>query len=133
VVRGFELPFLALRTQDEGGATAVAVFGQVRPGRGTQTVEIQRRGPGGRWATVPSRAAGRADAGSCGAFPTDGQGLYARVVPDQGPGTYRARWLEPGGDARVSPATRVSSPLGVPGGADGVLRRVGDDGRTPAR
>ena len=132
VVRGFELPFLALRTQDERGATAVAVFGQVRPRRGTQTIEIQRRGAGGRWATVPSRAAGRAGAGSCGAFPTDGQGLYTRVVPDQGPGSYRARWLEPGGRARVSPAAPVSSPVAVPGGADGVLRRVGDDGRTPA-
>ena len=132
VVRGFRLPFHAMATRDERGAAAVAVFGQVRPGRGTQTVEVQRRGPDGRWAAVPSRAAGAGGAGSCAGFATDGQGLYRRVVPDQGPGTYRARWLAPGGRAQVSPPASVGQPVPFAGGADGALGRVGDDGRTPA-
>ena len=55
VVRGFRLPFHALATRDERGGVAVAVFGQVRPRAGTQTVEVQRRGPDGRWRTVSSR------------------------------------------------------------------------------
>ena len=123
VVRGFRLPFQALATRNERGAVAVAVFGQVRPRDGTKTVEVQRRGPDGRWRTVPSRPAGRADAGSCGPFPTDGQGIYTRVVPDQGPGAYRARWHEPGARPQVSPAASVGAPLPVPGGADAALRR----------
>ena len=123
MVRGFRLPFQALATRDERGGVAVAVFGQVRPGRGTQTVEVQRRGPDGRWRTVPSRPADRADAGSCGPFPTDGQGIYTRVVPDQGPGAYRARWFAPGAKPQVSPTASVGAPLPVPGGADAALKR----------
>ena len=111
VVRGFRLPFQALAVRDEAGAAAVAVFGQVRPGRGTQTVEIQRRGTDGRWATVPSRPAGAAGAGSCGSFPTDGQGLYARVVGRPGAGVLprplaRAR----AGAPRSARAAAVGAP-----------------------
>ena len=62
VVRGFRLPFHALAVSDERGQAAVAVFGQVRPGRGTQTVEIQRQRPGrvvGRGALHGSRGDAR--------------------------------------------------------------------------
>lgn len=131
VLRGFELPFHALAVRDERGADAVAVFGQVRPRRGTQTVAIQRQGPDGRWRDVPSSPVA-GGAGGCAAFATDGQGLYRRLVPDQGPGRYRTRWLVPGGGARTSPAASVGAPLPLPGGAAAALQRVGDDGATPA-
>ena len=131
VVRGFRLPFHAIAVRDQAGATAVAVFGQVRPGRGTQSVELQRQGPDGSWATVPSSPVAGADP-ACGAFATDGQGLYRRIVADQGRGRYRARWLAPGGRPQVSPAAAVGEPLPLPGGAAAALARVGDDGRTPA-
>ncbi|HYI36517.1 MAG TPA: cellulase family glycosylhydrolase [Thermoleophilaceae bacterium] len=132
VVRGFRLPFQALATRDERGAGGVAVFGQVRPRRGTQTVEIQRQGPDGSWATVPSRPVDGDARSSCGTFATDGQGLYRRVVADQGPGRYRARWHAPGGRVQVSPPAAVGAPVAVPGGATGALRRLADDGRAPA-
>ena len=133
VVRGFRLPFQALSVSDERGVAAVAVFGQVRPRRGTQTVELQRQGPDGSWSTVPSQPVGtEAGPAACGAFATDGQGLYRRIVADQGPGRYRARWLEPGGRAQVSPPAAVGRPVPVSGGAVGALTRLGDDGVTPA-
>jgi hypothetical protein len=132
VVRGFRLPFHALAVRDERGGDAVAVFGQVRPRRGTQTVEIQRQGPDGSWATVPSGDVAGDPSARCGPFATDGQGLYRRIVADQGPGRYRARWLTPGGRTQASPAAAVGQPVTVPGGAAGALLRLADDGRTPA-
>ncbi len=131
VVRGFRLPFHALAVSDEQSGAAVAVFGQVRPRRGTQTVEIQRQGPDGSWSAVPTRPVG-GQAG-CASFATDGQGIYRRVVADQGPGRYRARWLVPGGKPQAGPPAAVGKPVPLPGGADRALARLGDDGATPAR
>ncbi len=131
VVRGFRLPFNALAVSDAQGNTGVAIFGQVRPRRGTQTVEVQRQGSDGSWATVPSTAVGGRS--TCGAFATDGQGLYRRIVADQGPGRYRARWLEAGGRAQASPFASVGKPVAISGGAAAALARLGDDGVTPVR
>ena len=107
--------------RDERGAAAVAVFGQVRPGRGTQTVELQRQGPDGSWATVPSQPAGGAEPRAAlrhrrpgpvrgGSWPT-------------GPGRYRARWLKPGGGAQVSPAADGRPAAAAGGGAAAALTR----------
>ena len=69
---------------------------------------------------------------ACGAFATDGQGLYRRIVADQGPGRYRARWLGARRAPAGQPGGRRGRPLPLAGGADGALPRVGDDGSTPA-
>ena len=131
-MRGFRLPFQALAVRDERGAAAVAVFGQVRPRRGTQTVELQRQGPDGSWATVPSQPVAGARGRPCGAFATDGQGLYRRIVADQGPGRYRARWLGARRARRRSARRRRSGGrCALAGGAAAALTRLGDDG-TPA-
>ena len=132
VVRGFRLPFHAMATRDERGAAAVAVFGQVRPGRGTQTVEVQRRGPGrplgGRALTGGRSGRRRLLRGlrhrRSGPVPAGGARPGSRDLP---------RALARAGRARAGqPARLVGQPVPFAGGADGALGRVGDDGRTPA-
>jgi len=97
VIKGFRLPFAATAVRDRAGRPVVEASGQVRPKRGVQVVQIQRREPNAGWVTQ-----------GC-AFATDGQGLYRRRLAPGRAGTYRALWMRPGGRVESSPEVEVGS------------------------
>lgn len=109
-IRSFTLPFMAEALRGSDGRAAVVTFGQVRPGRGSQAVRLQQGGPHRRWRTV-----------AC--LGTDGQGIYRRVLPFSGPGSYRAVWLGPTGP-RASAGIDVGAPAQFDGPAARALARV---------
>jgi hypothetical protein len=110
VVRGFELPFSASAVRAPRGAPAVVVFGQVRPGRGAQAVQLQRRAGRGPWTDEGCPTA------------TDGQGVYRLTLPFRGPATYRAVWLR-GGRPVASPDAVVGDPVAIPESPRAALAR----------
>lgn len=99
-LQAFKLPFWA-ETHEVDGRLVTVVFGQVRPGRGRQTVTIEYQEPDGRWVEARSRDARPGADTACEhegrAFLTDRAGFYHRVLPWRGERAYRARWLRPDG------------------------------------
>ena len=93
------------------------------PGAARRPWSVQRQRPGRALADGALAPRGRRGRRFVRAVPDRRAGHLPRVVPDQGPGAYRARWLEPGARPQVSPAASVGAPLPVPGGADAALRR----------
>jgi hypothetical protein len=90
-VQAFKLPFWA-QTQGTGNRRAVLLFGQVRPGKGSRTVRVERQDPAtGAWAPV------RTYGPTCDArnpeFLTDRAGFFLRSAAFGGPASYRMGWL----------------------------------------
>jgi hypothetical protein len=110
VVQGFELPFTAAAVRGPRGAAEVAAFGQVRPGRGVQAVQLQRRAQEGPWTDEGCPAA------------TDGQGVYRLTVPYRSPGAYRIVWLRRGARS-PSPPAAVGGPIPISASPRAVLAR----------
>jgi hypothetical protein len=120
-LEAFKLPFWAQAEQGTGQQPFVLAWGQVRPGAGSQKVEVQAQGADGVWRSMPSVA--RGDGRSCQPekvqFLTDANGFYLRALPYQGVVAYRARWTRPdGGDDYSLPVTvgAPSAPVRTPAG-----------------
>ena len=103
-LQAFRLPFW-IEPRGFGVEPELTIFGQVRPGAGSQRVTIERRAGDGSWEGVASRERDPLDACCSLAsveFDTDAEGFYLRTVPNTGGGSYRARWLLPDGRSRTS-------------------------------
>jgi len=111
VLQAFKLPFHVEAVQAGDGSPELIAFGQVRPRRGPQWIEIQRRGPRGRWTSEASAATPSTDpAEGCGSFATDAEGFYVRRLSARGPAAYRAVWRRLEGGTEPSPAITVEAP-----------------------
>jgi hypothetical protein len=102
----FELPFWAQRIT-VGGQRAVLLFGQVRPGSGPQTVQVERRE---RRPKAPWEPLTTSDNSCFGAttFQTDAGGFFLRVAPLLSAGSYRLTWRTPDGRTQVGVGVPVS-------------------------
>jgi hypothetical protein len=90
-VQAFKLPFWA-QTQGTGNQRAVLLFGQVRPGKGSRTVRVERQDPAsGAWA--PVRTYGPTCDPQNPEFLTDRAGFFLRSAAFDGPASYRMAWL----------------------------------------
>jgi hypothetical protein len=118
-LQAFKMPFWA-QAQQQDGQTFVITWGQIRPGSGSQQVELEVQGSDGVWRAVPSVPAGpgRTDGRECPAedeqFLTDSDGFYVRVLPYQGVVAYRARWTRPDGKAEYAEPVTVGAPMAAP-------------------
>jgi hypothetical protein len=112
-VQAFKVPFWA-ESQSVAGGDFVLLFGQVRPESGRKQIEVEIKAPDGTWIpmhTYETRPSGDLDCGEeATAFLTDAEGFYQRVVPYEGPATYRARWIRTDGRSEYS----VTIPVGAP-------------------
>jgi hypothetical protein len=98
----FALPLWAWRTHDPAGRRAVMVFGDVRPGHGAQTVQVQRRAGADRpWVPVAAAGSGAGCAPATTTLRTDRTGVLLARLPNTGPASYRLAWRAPGGRLRV--------------------------------
>jgi len=117
VLQGFKLPFHAEAVEGADGWREVIAFGQVRPGRSSQSVALQSRGPEGDWVTQPSLPTlGPLVGERSGEFATDPHGFYGRRLPFEGPRSYRALWTRRGGRLEASLPVTVGQPRLVAGG-----------------
>ncbi|MCW3040693.1 MAG: hypothetical protein JWM31_2598 [Solirubrobacterales bacterium] len=95
-VQAFKLPFWA-QTQGSGAGRTVLLFGEVRPGRASRTVRVERQDPGsGAWAPILTYGP------SCGdpsrpEFLTDRGGFFLRGAPFVGATSYRLAWIHDDG------------------------------------
>ena len=116
-LQAFKLPFWA-QAEQRNGQPFVLAWGQVRPGSGSQRVELQALGGDSVWRTIPSVPATPGDGRDCPAdqqqFLTDSDGFYLRAVPYQGAVAYRARWTRPDGSADYSIPVTVGAPVSSP-------------------
>ena len=108
VLQGFRLPFHAEIVMDERGRPEVFAFGQVRPGKGQQRVELQRLDPAHGWTPEASLPAIKVPGNEgCGDFLTDEHGYYARRLAYRGTERYRAVWKKADGQTEASPALEL--------------------------
>jgi hypothetical protein len=118
-LQAFKLPFWA-EAHEQDGQPFVVAWGQVRPGAGSQQVELEVQGGDGVWRGVPSLPAGpgRGDGRDCPGedqqFLTDSDGFYLRALPYRGVLAYRARWLRPDGKTEYAPPVTVGVPAPTP-------------------
>lgn len=97
--RAFKLPFWA-QTQSFGGASAVLLFGQVRPGSGQRVVRVERQDPAtGAWSAI--RTAGPSCDGDSPDFLTDRAGFFLRAASAVGATSYRMVWVHEDGSTEV--------------------------------
>lgn len=100
----FRHPFW-VTTEERDGQKVSVIFGQVRPGKGGEDVDLQARGADGVWKALPSLPVGAAapPADQCSetktGFKTDDRGYYLRVVPFDPALEYRPRWRFEGREA----------------------------------
>lgn len=113
-LQAFKLPFWA-QAQESNGQAYVLIWGQVRPGTGSQSVALETQNADGTWHTIPSYpSAAKPDGRNCPAedkqFLTDENGFYVRLLPYRGVFSYRARWTRPDGGADYAPPVTVGIP-----------------------
>ncbi len=104
-LQGFKLPFWA-QTHGLGNQRYTLLFGQVRPGRGARTVQVQRQNAGGGWGAISTYGP------SCDqdplTFQTDKAGFFLRSAAALGAGMYRMGWRHDDGTWEYSVAMPVS-------------------------
>lgn len=112
-LQAFKLPFWA-EARGPTGQSYVLAFGQVRPFKGPQRVELEVQGADGVWRSVDSLAAREPSDGACGRqtteFLTDADGFYLRVVPYEGTAAYRPRWVKDDGHTEYGVPVTVGAP-----------------------
>jgi hypothetical protein len=118
-LQAFKLPFWA-EARETNGQPFVVAWGQVRPRRGSETVELQAQSADGAWSTVPSLPAAPGSGGrDCPVekdqFLTDEAGFYLRALPYRGVTAYRARWIRRDGGTEYAPPVTVGIPAPQPG------------------
>jgi hypothetical protein len=106
-VDAFKLPFWA-QTQGTGPHAHVLLFGQVRPGRGRQSVRVERRDPAsGAWGAVQTYGV------NCdphaGVFLTTPAGYFVRAAPAAGAAEYRFSWRNQDGNWETSVSVPVAA------------------------
>jgi hypothetical protein len=105
--QAFKLPFWA-ETRGTGDKQAVLVFGQVRPGKGAQTVRVEKLdSQHSTW--VPIGTYGPTCASDSPEFLTDHAGFFLRGVPSEGAGQYRFSWHRSDGVWESSVAIPVAA------------------------
>ena len=88
--QAFKLPFWA-QVEGDGNDKAVMLFGAVRPGKGQQTVRVEKRNPdSGAWEAIHTY--GPVCDATAPEFLTDHGGFFRRAAPALGPATYRFAW-----------------------------------------
>jgi hypothetical protein len=120
-VQAFKLPFWA-EARTLAGQDVVLLFGQVRPSVGRKRAEVQVRGADGVWRAVRSLETRATSDSSCGGsntteFLTDPEGFFVRVVPYEGPLSYRARWIKADGKSEHGVPVPVGRPEPFPSDA----------------
>ena len=114
-LQAFKLPFWA-EAQEKNGQPFVLVWGQVRPGTGSQKVALEFQGSDGVWRTIPSvpAMAGGGDGRNCSSgdtqFLTDSDGFYLRGLPYDGVVAYRAAWTAADGHTEYALPVTVGAP-----------------------
>jgi hypothetical protein len=105
-LQAFKLPFWA-QAQGLGDRRSILLFGQVRPGRGARTVQVQRQGlAGGAWAAI--RTFGPTCDQDPLTFETDKAGFFLRSAPALGASSYRMAWRRDDGGWEHSVAMPVA-------------------------
>lgn len=106
-VQAFKLPFWA-ELAGEGDRRMVRLFGQVRPGRGPQTVRIERLDPRTNvWRPLQTLGSRCTSGDETGEFQTDGSGFLLRAAPFDGQGHYRLAWEYADGKWQAGVGTTV--------------------------
>jgi len=89
-LQAFKLPFWA-QTVGSGDDKSILLFGQVRPGKGAQTVKVERQDPSsGSWAAIQTY--GPTCDQDPNSFTTDKAGFFLRSAPALGATSYRMAW-----------------------------------------
>jgi hypothetical protein len=115
-LQAFKMPFWA-QAQQKDDRSFVLAWGQIRPGKGSQKVELEIQGSDGVWRAIPSLPAGtgKGDGRNCPAeqeqFLTDRDGFYLRAVSYEGVVAYRARWTREDGGVEYAPPVTVGTPV----------------------
>jgi len=104
--RAFKLPFWA-QTEGTGPIKTVLLFGEVRPGTGRRSVQVERQDPGtGVW--EPVRTFGRSCDPQAPDFLTDRAGFFLRHAPARGASAYRMAWRHDDGSVEYGVPVAVA-------------------------
>jgi hypothetical protein len=88
-LQAFKLPFWA-EVHERDGQRVVLAWGQVRPGRGRQTVRVEQQAPDGSWVAVRTYGESCQEGGT--EFLTDTAGSFLTTLPAAGPQAFRMAW-----------------------------------------